>query len=141
MAFCETSQWTIRFIRDRAPNDEEVTTFNLNVVNGEITGDLLNSDRVRISKIRGRCEPMALPGTSETARMSMVFRFRRGGAERGILMSGFAFRRAIGAQAEFQGRFRVFELDPDLPTLGTGELLRIAAGDVGDTGTGSGSQT
>lgn len=141
MAFCETSQWTINFIRDRAPGEEEITTFNLNIVNGAITGDLLNADRVRISKIRGRCDPMALPGFSEAARMSFAFRFRRGAVERGIMMSGFAFRAAINARVEFQGRFRVFELDPDLPTPGTGELLRMAAGDVGDTGTGSGQQT
>ncbi|HKV35423.1 MAG TPA: hypothetical protein VJP89_13895 [Pyrinomonadaceae bacterium] len=73
--------------------------------------------------------------------MSFVFRFRRGAVARGIMMSGFAFRATMGARIEFQGRYRVFELDPDLPNPGTGELLRIAAGDVGDTGTGSGQQT
>lgn len=141
MPFCATSQWDMEFIRDREPAQVERCRLVLNVVNGEITGDLLNSNRVRISKIRGRCDPMALPGTAETARMSMVFRFKRGAVERGILISGFAFRANPDAQAEFQGRYRVFEVDPDLPTLGTGELLRIAAGDTGDTGTGSGSQT
>ena len=141
MGFCDTSRWDMSFKRDKAPADVERCRLVLNVVNGEITGDLLNSDRVRISKIRGRCDPMALPGTSETARMSMVFRFRRGAVERGILISGFAFKENPDAQVEFQGRFRVFDVDPDLPTPDTGQLLTIVPGDTGDTGTGSGQQT
>lgn len=141
MAFCDSSRWQMSLFRDNDPSRIERGVFNLTIVNGEITGDFFNSSNVRISKLRGRCEPIALPGLSETSRMTFVFRFRRAGRELGVMMAGFAFTPTAGARPEFQGRFRVFDLDPDLPTAGSGELQTMQTFDTGETGTGSGQQT
>jgi hypothetical protein len=140
MAFCSSSRWQMSFFRDSAPSSIERGVFNLTIVNGEITGDFFNSSSVRISKLRGSCEPIALPGLPETSRMTFAFRFRRGGRELGVMMAGFAFT-GSDTRTEFIGRFRVFDLDPDLPTAGTGELQTIQTFDTGETGTGSGQQT
>lgn len=138
MAFCDSTTWQMRLTLGQLT---ERLDFVLTITSNEIRGDVKNFQGVRMSRVRGRCEPIILAGLPDLARMSFVFRFRRAGQQRGVAMSGFAFMPEGGGLAEFQGRFRVFQDDIDLPAPGAGELLTLQAPDTGETGTGTGQQT
>ena len=136
MAFCDSTTWQMRLTLG---NFTEVLDFILNINNGEIRGDVRNAQNRRMSRVRGRCEPLALQGLPDLARMSFVFRIRRGARQRGVAMSGFAYM--DGNIARFQGGIRVFADDIDLPGADVGELVTLPAFDTGETGTGNGEQT
>lgn len=139
MAFCDSTTWQMRLTLAQLT---ERLDFVLTITHGEVRGDVLNFQAVRMSRVRGRCESIVLPGLPDLARMSFVFRFRKAGQQRGVAMSGFAFIPEGGTRAEFQGRFRVFQDNIDLPAPGAGELLTIQAlPETGETGTGTGQQT
>ena len=138
MAFCDSTTWQMRLtVRDRT----EVLDFVLTITNGEIRGDVRTAQNRRMSRVRGRCESIALQGLPDLARMSFVFRIRQGALQRGVAMSGFAYIPEGGGLARFQGGFRVFADDIDLPAPDVGELITLQAPDTGETGTGTGQQT
>ena len=72
--------------------------------------------------------------------MSFVLRFRRAGTELGVLFAGFAHVNSVN-KTVFEGKFRTFNLDKKVPAAGSAELQNLVLADVGDTGTGSGTQT
>jgi hypothetical protein len=134
MAFCTNSNWTIDMYKDDPqlrlpPVFLDRLFFQLTISGGTITGDVfINS--VRISGVDGTCQDDAPLNAA-----AMRLKFTWGAVN--ILMTGVVH--VEGVFNRFKGRFVAFPPTVQ-PTLAIRQQALVGP-DVGDTGTGNGTQT
>lgn len=134
MAFCVDSGWTIEFHKD--PLDLRLPLipigslfFDLRISGGVITGKVYLHGK-ELSDVTGTCREVE---AKEIALIDLAFRW---GAD--VVLTGVARREGIFTR--FRGRYCGF--DPTVKTISE-EIKRLGllAVDVGETGSGNGTQT
>ena len=139
MAICDGNRWDMTFILDRDPNITDDLFFrNLSFTAGVIRGDVEKPVGNKISDLLGTCGPFVQGSEPQFTSMSFVFRLRTIGGEVAVFMAGFAFL-PDGGNGEFIGRYRAF--DPEVNTPVASQVANVMVLGIGDTGTGTGSQT
>jgi hypothetical protein len=135
MPFCTDSNWTVEMFKDAGPTVPPIRLdslfFELKIINGIITNDSkVFLHLVEISRATGTCQDDPALGAAV-----MVLTFNWGATR--ILMTGIVH--VQGVFNRIKVRFVAFPpvVQPSL------EIKRLALipPDVGDTGTGNGTQT
>jgi hypothetical protein len=134
MAFCTNSNWTIDLFKDPADILTMPSTsigrlfFELTITNGVITGEVFSLGS-KLSDVTGTCREIA---ALNIAVMELNFTWVAH-----VVLVGIVFTQ--GSLTRFRGRFCGLSPISVTPT----EVLRqtLLAVDVGDTGTGNGTQT
>jgi hypothetical protein len=111
---------------------EETLVFCLRIEGNAITGEVFDSQGVRLSSVTGTHIPF---GPMERAFMSLAFKWEPSE----ILVAGFSFK---SGSTKFQGRF-ISSAITDAPNIDEGAQADLLGSgpDPGDTGTGTGQQT